>query len=193
MAGKTGNRRQEILQTLARMLEKQNTKITTASLALELDISEAALYRHFPSKAKMFESLIDFAEETIFSRIKSISAESDDSLNKCNRIINLVLNFCSKNPGITRLLIGNSLVSEYESLNTRIKSIHEKLTQNFKAILAVRQNNMGDLIKYSVDDLANLFTNLIEGKINSFVRSDFNKDPLTNFNSQWQMIKDGIE
>ena len=193
MAGKTGNRRQEILQTLARMLEKQNTKITTASLASELDISEAALYRHFPSKAKMFESLIDFAEETIFSRIKSISSESDDSLNKCNRIINLVLNFCSKNPGITRLLIGNSLVSEYESLNTRIKSIHEKLTQNFKAILAVRQNNMGDLIKYSVDDLANLFTNLIEGKINSFVRSDFNKDPLANFNSQWQMIKDGIE
>ena len=193
MAGKTGNRRQEILRTLARMLEKQNTKITTASLASELDISEAALYRHFPSKAKMFESLIDFAEETIFSRIKSISAESDDSLNKCNRIINLVLNFCSKNPGITRLLIGNSLVSEYESLNTRIKSIHEKLTQNFKAILAVRQNNMGDLIKYSVDDLANLFTNLIEGKINSFVRSDFNKDPLANFNSQWQMIKDGIE
>ena len=193
MAGKTGNRRQEILQTLARMLEKQNTKITTASLASELDISEAALYRHFPSKAKMFESLIDFAEETIFSRIKSISSESDDSLNKCNRIINLVLNFCSKNPGITRLLIGNSLVSEYESLNTRIKSIHEKLTQNFKAILAVRQNNMGDLIKYSVDDLANLFTNLIEGKINSFVRSDFNKDPLTNFNSQWQMITDGIE
>ena len=193
MAGKTGNRRQEILQTLARMLEKQNTKITTASLASELDISEAALYRHFPSKAKMFECLIDFAEETIFSRIKSISSESDDSLNKCNRIINLVLNFCSKNPGITRLLIGNSLVSEYESLNTRIKSIHEKLTQNFKAILAVRQNNMGDLIKYSVDDLANLFTNLIEGKINSFVRSDFNKDPLTNFNSQWQMIKDGIE
>ena len=63
MAGKTGNRRQEILQTLARMLEKQNTKITTASLASELDISEAALYRHFPSKAKMFESLIDFAEE----------------------------------------------------------------------------------------------------------------------------------
>ena len=104
-----------------------------------------------------------------------------------------MLNFCSKNPGITRLLIGNSLISEYESLNTRIKSIHEKLTQNFKAILAVRQNNMGDLIKYSVDDLANLFTNLIEGKINSFVRSDFNKDPLTNFNSQWQMIKDGIE
>ena len=166
MAGKTGNRRQEILQTLARMLEKQNTKITTASLASELDISEAALYRHFPSKAKMFESLIDFAEETIFSRIKSISSESDDSLNKCNRIINLVLNFCSKNPGITRLLIGNSLVSEYASLNTRIKSIHEKLTQNFKAILAVRQNDMGDLIKYSVDDLANLFTNLIEGKIN---------------------------
>ena len=193
MAGKTGNRRQEILQTLARMLEKQNTKITTASLASELDISEAALYRHFPSKAKMFESLIDFAEETIFSRIKSISSESDDSLNKCNRIINLVLNFCSKNPGITRLLIGNSLVNEYESLNTRIKSIHEKLTQSFKAILAVRQNNMGNLIKYSVDDLANLFTNLIEGKINSFVRSDFNKDPLTNFNSQWQMIKDGIE
>ena len=94
MAGKTGNRRQEILQTLARMLEKQNTKITTASLASELDISEAALYRHFPSKAKMFESLIDFADETIFSRIKSISAESDDSLNKCHRIINLVLNFC---------------------------------------------------------------------------------------------------
>ena len=79
MAGKTGNRRQEILQTLARMLEKQNTKITTASLASELDISEAALYRHFPSKAKMFESLIDFAEETIFSRIKSISVESIDS------------------------------------------------------------------------------------------------------------------
>ena len=193
MVGKTGNRRQEILQTLARMLEKQNTKITTASLASELDISEAALYRHFPSKAKMFESLIDFAEETIFSRIKSIYAESDDSLNKCNRIINLVLNFCSKNPGITRLLIDNSQVSEYESLNTRIKSIHEKLTQNFKAILAVRQNNMGKLIKYSADDLADVFTNLIEGKINSFVRSDFSKDPLTNFNSQWQMIKDGIE
>ena len=104
MAAKKGSRAQEILQTLARMLETSRGRITTAALAGELGLSEAALYRHFPSKTRMYESLIDFIEETIFGRVRAIVNDEPDAVNQCYRILSLVVAFCQKNPGITRIL-----------------------------------------------------------------------------------------
>ena len=115
-------RRQEILQALARMLESQKGRITTAALSSELKISEAALYRHFPSKVKMYQGLLDFAEKTIFARISSITTENQNAFEQCNRIISLILNFCIKNPGITRLLNGDALAYEDSVLPARIKT-----------------------------------------------------------------------
>ena len=120
MAGKKGSRAQEILQTLARMLETSKGRITTASLATELGISEAALYRHFPSKTRMYESLIDFIEETIFGRVRGIVNDEPDAINQCYRILSLVIAFCQKNPGITRILNGDALAIENERLHQRV-------------------------------------------------------------------------
>ena len=102
MAGKRGSRAQEILQALARMLEaSRGGRITTAALAAEVGVSEAALYRHFPSKTRMYEGLIEFIEETIFARVRSIVSDEPDAVNQCYRILSLVLTFSEKNPGIS--------------------------------------------------------------------------------------------
>ncbi|MCH1414699.1 MAG: nucleoid occlusion factor SlmA, partial [Glaciecola sp.] len=104
---KKNNRRAQILQTLASMLESNNgQRITTAKLAEQVGVSEAALYRHFPSKAKMFEALIDFVEETLFTRINKIITDEKDTANRCQLIMHLVLGFAEKNPGIARILHG---------------------------------------------------------------------------------------
>ena len=120
-----GNRREEILQALALMLENSpGSKITTAALAAEVGVSEAALYRHFPSKARMFDSLLDFIEESIFSRISTILDQPFSTQKKCEQITELVLQFAGKNPGICRILTGDALVGENDRLNKRLSLIH---------------------------------------------------------------------
>src|SRR5580704_12847359 len=113
MATKPGERRLQILQTLAAMLETpRGEKITTAALAARLDVSEAALYRHFASKAQMFEGLIEFIEGTIFSLINKISADTVDGRLQCDQIVGMLLGFAEKNPGMTRVLTGDALINE---------------------------------------------------------------------------------
>ncbi|HFE38062.1 MAG TPA: nucleoid occlusion factor SlmA, partial [Gammaproteobacteria bacterium] len=124
---KTG-RRQEILRTIAFQLENNpGAPIRTAALAKAIGVSEAALYRHFPSKAKMFEALIEFAEDTIFSRITFIQKEHKQAIVRCKGVIHLMLTFTARNPGITSILMGNAIMGENEKLRIRVAKFFDRL------------------------------------------------------------------
>ena len=124
------NRRAHILQCLASMLENNSGKrITTAALAAEVGVSEAALYRHFPSKARMYEGLIDFVEETLFSRINKIINDEKDTAVRIQMVLHLFLGFGEKNPGIARILHGDALTGEHERLRGRVSKIFERLEE----------------------------------------------------------------
>ena len=143
-AAKKTNRRAQILQALAGMLETSpGQRITTAKLAEKVGVSEAALYRHFPSKARMFEGLIEFIEETLFSRINKIINEEKDSAARCQLILHLILGFAEKNPGITRILNGDALLGEQERLRLRIAKLFERLETQLKQILRERRLREG--------------------------------------------------
>ena len=143
MASHNPNRRQQILETLALQLENHpGSRITTAGLANAVGVSEAALYRHFASKAKMFEALIDFAEESVFGLINTILDQEKDLIFRCDRIMRLVLGFSEKNPGITRILLGDALVGEHERLHARVNQFFQRLETQFKQIL--REANLSN-------------------------------------------------
>ena len=192
MVDKKSNRKQDILQSLAHMLESDlGDRITTARLAKEVGVSEAALYRHFPSKARMYESLLDFCEESIFSRINSIAAGSQPALEKCYMVASLVLNFSQRNAGISRLLTGEVLLGETQRLKERISQIFDKLELNLKQILrnaAIEQNSS------SVDSaaVAKLITSVIEGRVQQFVRSNFAIEPVDQWDIQWRLLSKGL-
>ncbi|MDX1555413.1 MAG: nucleoid occlusion factor SlmA, partial [Xanthomonadales bacterium] len=130
------NRRQEILEALARELESNpGTRITTASLARAVGVSEAALYRHFASKAKMFEGLIDFAEESVFSLVNKVLEQEKDVVVRCEKIITVLVTFAERNPGISRVLIGDALVGENERLRKRVSQFFDRLETQLKQVL----------------------------------------------------------
>jgi TetR/AcrR family transcriptional regulator len=140
MAAKPGERREQILQTLAAMLENpRSEKITTAALAARLGVSEAALYRHFASKAQMFEGLIEFIETTVFSLINKITAETANGVQQSEQIVGMLLGFAEKNPGMTRVLIGDALVNEDERLQARINQLYDRLEATLKQSLRIAQ------------------------------------------------------
>src|SRR4030066_1678593 len=128
MASKPGERKFQILQTVAQMLEQpKGEKITTAALAARLDLSEAALYRHFASKAQMFEGLIEFIEQTLFGLNNKITSEENNGVKQLEAVLPLLLGFAKKNPGMTRVLIGEVLVNEDSRLQARINQLHDRL------------------------------------------------------------------
>jgi TetR/AcrR family transcriptional regulator len=140
MAARTGERRLQILQTLASMLENpRSEKVTTAALAARLDVSEAALYRHFASKAQMYEGLIDFIETTLFSFINKITGEHNDGAAQAEQTVVMLLSFAEKNPGMTRVLIGEALVNEDERLQARINQLTDKLEAALRQSLRIAQ------------------------------------------------------
>ena len=148
MTGKT-TRKQQILEALADELEKSpGERITTAGLARAVGVSEAALYRHFASKAKMFEALISFAEESVFSRVNRILEEEKSTHARCAKVLYLALMFADKNPGITRVLLGDALVGETERLQTRVDQFFSRLESQFKQIF--REAEMRDGIKLAL-------------------------------------------
>jgi TetR/AcrR family transcriptional regulator len=182
-------RRQQILECLARMLEASpGERITTAALAKEVGVSEAALYRHFPSKSKMFEGLIEFIEETIFSRITLILAEEKSTLKRCEKILVLVLTFAERNPGLTRLLTGDALTGETERLRTRIEQFFDRIETQLKQILREAELREGVLPQLPVSAAANLLIALIDGRIAQFVRTGFRRRPTEHWAEQWQLI-----
>src|SRR6266496_3126351 len=140
MAAKPGERRLQILQTLAAMLEQpRGERVTTAALAAKLDVSEAALYRHFASKAQMFEGLIEFIESTLFTLINKIAAESSDGVAQAQQMVAVLLAFAEKNPGMTRVLIGDALVNEDERLQVRMNQLYDRIEAALRQALKVAQ------------------------------------------------------
>lgn len=188
---RSGERREEILQVLARMLQElPGEHITTAALAKAVGVSEAALYRHFPSKARMFESLIEFIEESIFSRINRILAEEPDPQARVQQIAILLLGFAEKNPGLARLLQGGVLTGETERLRTRISQFYDRVETQLRQIL--REGEVANGGKTPVNDTARLVLALIEGRIAQFVRSDFKQLPADGWDKQWTLLRAGV-
>lgn len=181
---KPGERKLQILQTLAAMLEQpKGEKITTAALAGKLGVSEAALYRHFASKAQMFEGLIEFIETTIFGLINRITDEQQNGQSQAQAIALMLLNFAERNPGMTRVLIGDALVNEDERLQARMNQLAERLELTFRQTLrdAAAQGAGTD------DNLAaraNLITSYVIGRWHRFAKSGFRLNPSENAPAQ---------
>jgi len=186
---KRPSRRQQILEALAHELEiNPGERITTAGLARAVGVSEAALYRHFPSKAKMFEGLIEFIEESIFSLINRILKENDSSLKRCENILSLLLGFSERNPGLTRILTGEILTGETERLRIRVSQFYERLETQIKQVLREGEMNKELNLTIPVQAQANLLLAIVEGRITQFVRSGFKRSPIEHWNSQWALL-----
>ena len=186
---KKTSRKQQILEALAQELENSpGQRITTAGLAKAVGVSEAALYRHFPSKAKMFEGLIAFIEDTIFSIITQILNDQKSATVRTEAILKLVLGFSERNAGITRLLAGDVLVGETERLRQRIIQFYERLETQLKQVL--REGEMhGELTSsLPIQATANLLLATVEGRLNQFVRSGFKRSPLEYWDEQWLLL-----
>lgn len=184
----TSTRRQQILEALVHMLEANpGDRITTAALARQVGVSEAALYRHFPSKFKMFEGLIDFIEVTIFSRVGRILQEEELCLPRIERILTLVLSFAERNPGTTRILTGDALTGENERLHQRIAQFYQRLETQLKQVIKEAETKEG-VETISVAATANLMIAATEGRIVQFVRSQFLYRPTEYWQEQWQML-----
>ncbi|MFT5032182.1 MAG: TetR/AcrR family transcriptional regulator [Bacteroidia bacterium] len=186
---KRSSRKQEILEALAHMLEiNPGERITTAKLAEAVGVSEAALYRHFPSKAKMFEGLIEFVEEAIFSRVKLIMSEETEALPRCHQLLHLLLVFTERNPGITRILNGDALAGETARLRARVQQFYERLETQLKQILREAEINEGLRPQITVSAAANLLLAAAEGRIGQYVRSEFKRPPTEYWDEQWQLL-----
>ena len=189
MAAKRGNRKLQILQTLAEMLQAPAAeKITTAGLAARIEVSEAALYRHFASKAQMFEGLIEFIEETLFGLINKITSEEKSGVKQIEAIIAMLLGFAQKNRGMTRVLIGDALVHEHERLQLRINQLHDRVEATLKQALrfAVSQNELPAIPDPSAR--ANLIMSYVTGRWHQYAKSGFKRDPMQYWNEQWQAL-----
>jgi len=183
-------RKQLILEALAAELEKSpGARITTATLARSAGISEAALYRHFASKAKMFEGLILFAEETVFSRINQILEEEKDTRLRCARVLYLLLGFADRNPGITRVLLGDALVGETARLHARVEQFFARLETQLKQIL--RESRMREATREGPEPElgAGLMLVMVEGRMHQFLRTRFKVSPLDGWETHWGLLE----
>ncbi len=182
------SRKQQILEALALMLEEnKGGRITTAGLAAKVGVSEAALYRHFPSKAKMFESLIEFVEETLFSRINIILKNTSSTDDQIGQIIHLILTFATRNPGICRILTGEALMGEQKRLRERVAQLFNRLEAQLKQVIREKAVTDG---KSAIDatNIANLLLNIIDGRMQQFIRSDFKRSTLIGWDSSWELL-----
>jgi len=186
---KPGERRLQILQTLAAMLEDpKGEKITTAALAGKLNCSEAALYRHFASKAQMFEGLIEFIETSLFGVINQISAEETQGLQQVEHILSLLLSFAQRNRGMTKVLNGDALVNENERLQLRINQLHDKIEAVLKQALRVAATQEQLAADADFAGLANVLLCYVIGRWQQYAKSGFTREPLANWAQQWPML-----
>ena len=186
---KPGERKLQILQVLAAMLEDpKGEKITTAALAAKLECSEAALYRHFASKAQMFEGLIEFIENSLFSVINQISAEEAQGLQQVEHLLALLLNFSQRNRGMTKVLIGDALVNENERLQARINQLLEKIEAAIKQALRVAATQQPLAADADFSALANVLLCFVIGRWQQYVKSGFTRQPLAQWAQQWPML-----
>ena len=186
-------RRQQILEALAQMLEANpGDRITTAGLARQVGVSEAALYRHFPSKSKMFEGLIEFIEETLFSRIKLILNEEHTAAGRCEKMLMLLLAFAERNPGITRILTGDALAGETERLHLRVAQLFDRFETQLKQVIREAEMREGLRPVVPLPAAANLLMAAAEGRISQYVRSGFKRPPTEDWKSQWDLLIAGF-
>lgn len=190
---RSGERKTEILQTLAHMLEGPAAeRITTAALAAKIGVSEAALYRHFRGKADMFAGLIDFVESTLFSLINKITSEEQSGLRQTEAIIGMLLGFAQKNRGMTRVLIGDALVTEDGALQTRINQIHDRLEAVLKQALrfAMTRKELADDVDAAAQ--ANALMSFVAGRWHQYAKSGFRRDPVEFWQRQWKQLMEGV-
>jgi TetR/AcrR family transcriptional regulator len=193
MATKPGERKLQILQVLAEMLQDpKGERITTAALAAKLDVSEAALYRHFASKAQMFEGLIEFIESSLFGLINKITAEEANGLKQVHGILSMLLGFAEKNPGMTRVLIGDALVNEDARLQARINQLHDKLEATLKQCLRVAATQVVEGGGAAAEDestpRANALLCYVVGRWHQFAKSGFKRPPTAGFEKQAPLL-----
>lgn len=187
------SRKEQILQALARMLEATpGGRITTAALAKEVGVSEAALYRHFPSKAKMFEGLIEFIEASLFSRIGLILKEVPGAQVQCGQILHLLLLFCEKNPGITRILTGDAITGENDRLRQRVIQLYDRIETQLKQVLREAELKEGRRTRLTAAQTANLMLATAEGRIGQYVRSGFQRNPTGGWDDQWALLGESL-
>ena len=184
------NRREEILQALAQMLESSDgsQRITTAKLAANVGVSEAALYRHFPSKTRMFDSLIEFIEDSLITRINLILQDEKETFNRLRLILLLVLGFAERNPGLTRIMTGHALMFEQDRLQGRIKQLFERIEAQLRQVLKERKLREGK--GFIVDEtlLASQLLAFCEGMLSRYVRSEFRYRPTQEFDGRWPLL-----
>lgn len=187
------DRKQQILMALAEMLEEApDTRITTARLASAVGVSEAALYRHFPSKRNMYAALLEFAEDTLFGLIGRIPGEQAGALDQCHRLLCIYLEFCEKNPGITRLLTGRALTGESLRLHQQVEQLYQRLETQIKQYLREAEMREQLRTRLPVATAANLLMAAAEGRVSQFCRSDFRRSPLEGWVDQWAHLSDGL-
>lgn len=185
----TRDRKLEILQTLAAMLENPaGEKITTAALAARLAVSEAALYRHFPSKARMYEGLIEFIESALFSVIGQIARDEPQGLKQAELMTAAVLRFAGKNRGLCRLLTGEALVHEHPRLAARIDQLFERIEASLKQALKIAVAQQVLPPEHDCAAHADLLVCHLHGRLQRYVRSGFLDDPLRLWAVQWPML-----
>lgn len=187
------DRKQQILMALAEMLEEApDTRITTARLASAVGVSEAALYRHFPSKRNMYAALLEFAEDTLFGLIGRIPGEQAGALDQCHRLLCIYLEFCEKNPGITRLLTGRALTGESLRLHQQVEQLYRRLETQLKQYLREAEMREQLRTRLPVATAANLLMAAAEGRVSQFCRSDFRRSPLEGWVDQWAHLSVGL-
>jgi TetR/AcrR family transcriptional regulator len=187
---KPGERRIQILQTLAAMLEQPGAeRITTAALAARLEVSEAALYRHFASKAQMFEGLIEFIETSIFSLLNQIAERSDASSVKARHMVTVLLQFAQRNPGMARVMVGDALVFENDRLEQRMNQFFERFESSLRQVLreqAQSQSSATPTVDANVQ--ASVLLSFVVGRLQRFARSGYKRLPTEHLDASLALL-----
>ncbi len=187
---KPGERRIQILQTLASMLEQPGAeRITTAALAAKLDVSEAALYRHFASKAQMFEGLIEFIENSIFTLVNQIGERESDAATQVRKVLTVLLQFGEKNPGMTRVMVGDALVFENDRLLARMNQFFDRIESQLRQSLRQSAEAAGSATPtVDANAQASVLTAFAVGRLQRYARSGFKRNPTEHLDAALRLL-----
>ena len=187
---KPGERRVQILQALAAMLEQPGAeRITTASLAARLDVSEAALYRHFASKAQMFEALIEFIESSVFTLVNQIGERESNAPTQTRKVVTVLLQFGEKNPGMTRVMVGDALVHEHERLLARMNQFFDRIESTLRGSLRAAAELQGSATPtVDANARASVLTAFALGRLHRYARSGFKRSPTEHLDAALALL-----
>ncbi len=187
---KPGERRVQILQTLAAMLEQPGAeRVTTAALAARLCVSEAALYRHFASKAQMFEGLIEFIESSVFTLANQINERESSGTQQARKVVTLLLQFGEKNPGMTRVMVGDALVFEHDRLVARMNQFFDRIESQLRQSLRSAGDAAGSLTAtVDANVVASVLTSFAVGRLQRYARSGFKRQPTEHLDTALNLI-----